>query len=98
MRKLILAVLCAVALSGCATTGGGGSVTDIAKQIQDGVRQACSFAPTINSILAILNKGGGSVVGVVNEICNAVTSAPLADGGRRKVVVRGVPVAGRRVR
>lgn len=98
MKKLTLAVALSAMLAGCATTGGGGgNISDTAKQIQAGVRTACNFVPTINTILAILGKGGGSVLGVVGEICAAVTSVPLADGGRRKVIVRGVPVAGRRV-
>ena len=95
MKKLV--VLLALALGGCATTGGG-DITSTAKQIQSTVKATCAFVPTIATIVSIINASAGSALGVASEICMAITSAPLADGGSRKVVVRGVPVAGRRVR
>ena len=91
----ISVVVLALALTGCATTGGGR--VDL-KAIQAQVRAACSFVPTIQTIAAIINASAGSAFTVVAEICGAVTSIPLADGGTRKVMVRGVIVKGKRVK
>lgn len=96
MKKLV--VILALALGGCATTGGGGNISEQARQIQQAVKVGCSFVPTIQTIVSIINASAGSTLGIANEICAAITSVPLADGGKRKVVVRGVPVAGRRVK
>lgn len=95
--KALIGIGLALALAGCATTGGGGNLTEKAKEIQNAVRIGCSFVPTIQTVVSIINAAAGSTLGIANEICMAITSVPLADGGKRKVIVRGVPVAGRRV-
>lgn len=95
MRKIVLVT--ALALGGCATMQGT-NISVEAKKIQDAVRIGCSFVPTVQTIVSIINASAGSTIGIANDICMAITSVPLADGGKRKVVVRGVPVAGRKVR
>lgn len=95
MKKV--ALILALALGGCATTGGSGNISDQARKIQADVKAICAFVPTIQTIVSIINASAGSTIGIANDICMAITSVPLADGGRRKVIVRGVPVAGRRV-
>ena len=98
MKKLIGISLLALSLAGCATSGGGGgNITETARQIQQVVKTTCAFVPTIQTIVSIINASAGQTLGIANEICAAITSVPLADGGKRKVIVRGVPVAGRRL-
>lgn len=98
MRKLILSLVCCTALAACTTTG---QVEDKIKEVQNYTRLACSFLPTVETVAKIL--AGGTVIdtasAVGNAICNAVTTAPLADGpGDRVPRVNGVVIKGRFVK
>ncbi len=105
MRSLI-GLTFAIALAGCATgTNGVPTTTQIsetAKQIQTYTRTICSFVPTIATIVGIINAGAGQSLGIANDICAAVTTAPLADGpnpDKRNVAsVGNVVISGRFVR
>lgn len=80
MKKL--AVLGMLALAGCA--GGPGQVSDRAKEIQAYTKMFCSFVPTIGTIAAIISSGTSApITTIAQDICTAVTTAPLADGPRR---------------
>ncbi len=98
MKKLL--ILGTLALAGCATTPT--STADIsakAKEIQGYTKLACSFLPTIGTIANILSTGAATpAVTIAADICAAVTTAPLADGGPRVPKVRGVVVKGKFVR
>lgn len=100
MRKTLAIGILAFALSGCATTGGVSpeGISETAKKIQSYTRTFCSFVPTVQTIVSIISKSAGDSIGIARDICQAVTTAPLADGGTRRVVVRGVPVKGSFVR
>lgn len=96
MRKTLFIGILAVALSGCATTGPitPGGISETAKQIQQYTRTFCAFVPTVQTIVSIINTGAGSALGIARDICAAITTAPLAEGGTRNIKVRGVPVRG----
>lgn len=99
MKKLLL--IGCLALAGCGTTGSISTtdISDRAKQIQDYTKTFCKFVPTIGTIAAILSKGASaSIIGVATDICTAVTTAPLADGGPRVPRVNGVAIKGKWVR
>jgi hypothetical protein len=94
-----LTVAAALALGGCATTGGIDPGT--ATQIQNATMAACSFLPSVNMIAALIGKGAivGPIINspIVKAICDA------ADAGGAAVVpkgatVNGVPVDGRFIR
>ena len=99
MKRLLL--LGCLALAGCGTTGtiSTEDVSERAKQIQDYTKTFCKFVPTIGTIAAILSKGASaSILGIATDICTAVTTAPLADGGARTPKVQGVVIRGRWVK
>jgi len=102
MAKIIIVAALGLALTGCATPGGGGvtptQISDTARQIQQYTRTFCSFVPTIQTIVSIVNRGAGDALSVATDICAAVTTAPLAEGGTRRIAVRGVPIRGTFVR
>lgn len=86
MRKLLLVGTLAVA--GCSTVPSTGTITERAKEIQGYTKLACSFVPTIGTIAAILSSGASvPITTIANDICTAVTTAPLADGGPRQAKV-----------
>lgn len=97
MRYLLIGAL-AVTLGGCATLGDGSEITTRARQIQQITTTLCRFVPTIQTIATIINKGAGDAIGIANDICAAVTTAPLSDGGTRRAYVQGVRVRGNFVR
>lgn len=92
MKKLLL--IGCLGLAGCAGT----SPSDIsvrAKQIQDYTKLACSFVPTAATIAAILSSGTtAAFTTIASDICAAVTTAPLADGGPRAAKAYGVVIKG----
>lgn len=102
MKKTLVAAIIAFSLAGCATTGPGsvtpGTISETARQIQQYTATFCKFVPTIQTIVSIINTGAGSALGIATDICTAITTAPLADGGTRKVAVRGVRIKGQFVR
>ncbi len=96
MKKLLL--LGTLALAGCAgiSTPNGGI-----KDIQNAAASICRFVPAAKTVADILLSGSMAVtttIGVATAICNAVTTAPLADGGPRQAKVGGVVIRGRFVR
>lgn len=98
MKKVIGVSLLALSLTACASIPSTGDLSARAKQIQEYTRLACSFVPTIQTIASIINRGAGDALSVANDICVAVTTAPLAEGGKRRIVARGVVVKGKFVR
>ena len=96
MKKLAMLVLC-FGLTGCATGGGidSGQITQKAKDIQNLTRTICAFVPTIQTVVSIINAGAGATIGIANDICAAITTVPLADGGSRSAKVH---VNGRTIR
>lgn len=88
MKKLLL--IGTLFLAGCGTTQQ--QVSDKAKEIQGYVRMFCSFVPTLGTIANILSTGTAApAVMIAQDICVAVTTAPLADGPGRvpKVTYNG---------
>lgn len=101
MKKLIISSILALSLAGCAGSSvpSTDTITTRAKQIQSYTKLACSFIPTIATVAAILSKGASSsVASVATDICNAITTAPLADGGGRLAYVNGVRIHGQFVK
>ena len=99
MKKLVL--ILALALGGCGTTGGvisSDQISQTAKQIQGYTRTVCSFVPTIATVASIISARAGNVLTIGNDICAAITTAPLADGGPRAARVSGVALKGKFVR
>lgn len=97
MKKLLLVGM--VALAGCTTPVSVADVTARAKEIQNYTKLFCSFVPTIGTIASILSQGAAApAVAIAQDICLAVTTAPLADGGARVPRVRGVAIKGSFVR
>ena len=113
MKRLLVIGLC-FGLAGCAggvnlpaipgtapinTTTTGGTVSSTAQKIQSYTRLACNFVPTISTIANILS--GGSAMpftAIAQGICDAVTTAPLADGGPRQAKYNGVVIRGKFVK
>lgn len=91
-----LALSAALILAGCATTTPD-QITARAKEIQGYTRLACSFVPTIGTIANILSSGvAAPAIAIANDICLAVTTAPLADGPRHsRARVNGVAIEGK---
>jgi len=91
MRAAVLAL--ALALPGCA---GGNNAT--VQQIIEATRAACSFVPTIETVLALLNQAGPfvDVLAIAKAICGAVTE-PRARGAGPPIV-NGVVIRGEFVR
>lgn len=62
------------------------------------IKLACNYVPTTASLITLFNSGIGTAVGTIGEaVCEAVRSAPLADGPAT-FRVNGVRVEGRFVR
>jgi hypothetical protein len=100
------AMLCTVALGGCASTGGttATDITTVISQVQQAAVAACSFLPTTATVANIL----GTVAGVGAEtqlattvaaqICAAVSPAASVRRGGAAPTVNGVVVHGRFVK
>lgn len=110
MKKAILAslLLGSLALAGCksandiatdirATTA---TVSEKVKEVQAYAVRACGYLPYAAAIVGIFNSGFSQSVSTVGSaICDAVTTAPLADGpGDRKPRVNGVAIKGQFVK
>lgn len=105
MKRIVFGL--ALLLGGCATGTNNipttTQISDTAKQIQTYTRTICSFVPTIATIASIISAGGAAgVTQIAQDICAAVTTAPLADGPnpqlRNTASVNGVVISGRFVR
>lgn len=95
MRKLVVIGITYLSLGGCATPTSVEDISARAKQIQEYTRIACRFVPTIGTIANILSSGIATpAVAIANDICTAVTTAPLADGPGRIPKVNGVVIKG----
>lgn len=98
MKKIAI-IASLLFFTACATPTTPGDLTDKAREIQGYTKLACKFIPTVATIAAILTSGASAPVAVIaNDICTAVTTAPLADGGKRIIFVRGVEVKGKFIR
>jgi len=104
MRRIILAIMAAGLLAACdpvtvqEANQTAASTIAAAKKVQGYARTACSFEPTIASVISLFNASYGMTLdAVAGAICNAATSIPLADGGTRRIVVNGVRIKGKRI-
>jgi len=69
---------------------------DKAVQIQAAAKGYCQYVPTLGTALSLASASIGSTVALVGKaVCDAVTTAPLADGGTRRVAVNGVIIKGK---
>lgn len=69
---------------------------DKARQVQAASAQYCQFVPTLGTAISIINGAIGAGVETIGAgICNAVTTAPLADGGKRLAYYNGVKIEGK---
>lgn len=100
MRK-IKSLLAMAALGGMLAIGGcSGDQSDIVKRTQEIATQVCSFVPTAETIINILNLKNPllqSGTDIANAICSAVgpNAAPrVAPGGPK---VGGIPIKGERI-
>lgn len=109
MKRFFLAIVAAgaLALAGCNAADVAGQINSGSKAVNDKVetvrgiaKQVCAYVPTVATVISIFNSGfGGDAAMVANAICNAVTTAPLADGpGDRVPRVNGVVIKGKFVR
>lgn len=108
MRRFLLipALAAGLALSGCGTTGGIGSITpDQVAQVQQTAKSICSFVPTATTVAKIIASfaGAGGIVDVVSQaaggICDAVAAVPKSlRRGRPTLaatpVYRGIKIQG----
>ncbi len=70
-----------------------------ARQVQATTKGLCQYVPTLASLISLVSSGiGGSAGAIGAAVCNAVTTAPLADGGGRLAYVNGVRIHGKFVR
>ncbi len=96
----IVMAIGALALNGCATTGGGG--ISVAMVQQDAVA-VCSFLPTASTVANIIAAGNPLLItaeAIAQAICAAVTAAPAVTTrrGAAQPMVNGVPVRGKFLR
>lgn len=70
-----------------------------ARQVQVATKNICQYVPTLGTLISMFNGGiGGTAAAIGSAICDAVTTAPLADGGGRLAYVNGVRIHGKFVR
>lgn len=73
----------------------GAQISTTAKKIQNVTKIACGFVPTVGTIINILASGVATpAIAIAQDICQAVTTVPLADGGPRAAKVYGVAIKG----
>lgn len=105
MRKVI-ALAAALALGGCASTGGvTPAPTDISaeiSQVQKIAAQVCSFVPTIETVSGLITvfvPAAGVPTSIAGQIADAICAAvaPKAMLAGSRAVVRGVPISGKYV-
>lgn len=102
MKKIAFVALLAVGLSGCATMGGTSpeNISAKAKEIQRYTQLVCSFVPTIATVANIISSSSAPITTIAQDICSAVTTAPLADGRGKRIdpQVNGVKIKGKFVK
>lgn len=113
MKQILAVVILALSLSACATVGSGTTQPQVpppawVKSVQTGIVKACGYLPlasTVAAVAATFVPGATSAVAlaetVINSICTAVTTNPLADGPGAKNYkphVNGVRIKGQFVR
>lgn len=94
MRILLIPAML-LALPGCSNIPGTEAKI---KQVQDQALFYCRFLPTVSTVAAILSKSPivNTASSIGSQICDAVTTLPLADGpGDRLPRVNGVVVRGK---
>jgi hypothetical protein len=92
MRKIILATIVALSVSGCATTPGA-PVPTVDERINQAIaiaRQVCNYVPTVATVVSMFNAGYGSAFLVASAICTAVLPPPGAVARR---AASGRPIA-----
>ncbi len=95
-----IALCLALALGGCMTTGQTSlGLSPKVEETLKAVQTFCRFAPTVSSVIKLVNKYSAvtSALTIADDICLAVSSIPLAEGGSRKIKVRGVVIKGRKI-
>ncbi len=98
MKKLVLVL--ALGLAGCATTPGSVANPSGIKDVQNAAVAICKFLPAAKFVSDLLLSGNviaSSATSIAAQICQAVTTNPLADGpGAKNYVphVNGVRVRG----
>ena len=108
MKRILAVSMLALFLSACATTGQPSQATPAwVKDVQGKIVAACGYLPLAQTVaeVAATFVGAGAAINlagtVVQSICTAVTTNPLADGpGARnyKPRVNGVRIKGSFVR
>lgn len=77
-----LAVAATLLLAGCGTVTPE-AITSRAQEIQNITKLICKFVPTLGTVANILSGGTTMPAALIaQDICLAVTTAPLADGPR----------------
>lgn len=70
-----------------------------ARQVQAKTKEYCQYIPTLASLASLFSAGVGGAAGVIGAaVCDAVTTAPLADGGTRRAYLNGVEIKGKFVK
>ena len=109
MKKILLACVIALGLSGCANPPTQEQLADIVARVQDYAAKTCGFLPDAKNLLTIVQAfypQAGTVGAVVtaagDAICAAIPTRAAAPGGRSTRIVKTpvgpVPVTGRRQR
>ena len=97
MRKF-LGLLLFLGVAGCVTTQ---DINQSVAQVQSYTQTICKFVPTATVVAKILAAGTmvDTASGVAIGICDALSTAPLADGpGKPGAYYRGVRLEGKRVK
>lgn len=86
-----------VLLAGCITAA---EIDTKIAQVQSYTTTACRFVPTVATIAKLFSiDAGATIAGIGGAICNALTTAPLADGpGKGGAYVNGVRIEGKDLR
>jgi len=103
LRRFIAAAGLALALAGCATSGGGSSVTPsaIVAEAQKIAVTTCSFLPTASTVMNIFLSGNAALQtgeAIAAAICGAVGRKSVQRGDASAPTVAGVVIHGRFVR
>lgn len=97
MRKFLVAAALVSLVAGCTVTAQ--QAGDKVRDVQDAAARACSFIPTVQTVLDIFlakNNTYQSAGAIASAICQAITINPMAEGpgGRKAPTVNGVVIRG----
>lgn len=101
-RTAFIAVPAALAVSGCSALGNltgylSPAQQAIVDQIQQGIIKACSYAPTVQSILSLVSAfsaAAGAGAGLVNAVIQAVCDAMPAPTPPAGIAAAAMPRLG----